>query len=96
VIWESGECQKVELTALELGWTIIEKVDDIPESSDYILIGLMFSILLCLTPVLGLKILIYTTDKPDMLTTFNGKKKLLFNLLTFYVQYRERPSMIKQ
>lgn len=52
MIWESGECQKVELTALELGWTIIEKVDDIPESSDYILIGLMFSILLCLTPVL--------------------------------------------
>jgi hypothetical protein len=83
--------------------------------------------------------LIYTTDKPNMLTTFNGKKKLLFNgwrhprefwlhfdwsnvfyitvsdaslvpylsykrvtrkkkllfnLLTFYVQYRERSSMI--
>ncbi|VDI11351.1 Hypothetical predicted protein, partial [Mytilus galloprovincialis] len=51
VIWEKGECQKVDLTALELGWTIIEKVDDIPESSDYILIGFTFSVLLCLVPL---------------------------------------------
>ena len=42
----------MELTALELGWTIIEKVDNIPESGDYIWIGLGFSVILSLAPVL--------------------------------------------
>ena len=35
-----------------VGWTIIDKVDDIPESSDYILIGFTFSILLCVVPII--------------------------------------------
>ncbi|KAK3087205.1 hypothetical protein FSP39_003081, partial [Pinctada imbricata] len=52
MIWEGSECKKVELTALDIGWTIIEKVDNIPESSDYILIGLVFSLILGLVPIM--------------------------------------------
>ena len=45
IIWERNECKKVELTALDIGWAIIETVDKIPESSDYILIGESFTLL---------------------------------------------------
>ncbi|KAL3890661.1 hypothetical protein ACJMK2_002942 [Sinanodonta woodiana] len=51
IIWELNECKKIELTAMDIGWAIIETVDKIPESSDYIRIGLMFSILMALTPL---------------------------------------------
>ncbi|XP_064597499.1 LOW QUALITY PROTEIN: protein PHTF2-like [Liolophura sinensis] len=51
VIWEGNECKKVDLTALDIGWAIIEKVDSIAESSDYILIGLAFSVLMGLVPL---------------------------------------------
>lgn len=52
IIWEVNECKKVELTAMDIGWAIIDTVDKIPESSDYILIGIAFSIIMGLTPVL--------------------------------------------
>ncbi|KAK3583171.1 hypothetical protein CHS0354_025686 [Potamilus streckersoni] len=51
IIWELNECKKIELTAMDIGWAIIETVDKIPESSDYIRIGLMFSMLMALTPL---------------------------------------------
>lgn len=44
--------KKVELTGIDIGWTIIEKVDNIPESSDYILIGLVFSLIIGCIPVM--------------------------------------------
>ena len=37
---------------MDIGWAIIDTVDKIPESSDYILIGITFSIILGLTPVI--------------------------------------------
>ncbi|XP_053382357.1 protein PHTF2-like [Mercenaria mercenaria] len=52
IIWERNECKKVELTALDIGWAIIETVHKIPESSDYIFIGLTFSLLMSATPFL--------------------------------------------
>ncbi|KAL4218382.1 homeodomain transcription factor [Mactra antiquata] len=52
IIWERNECKKVELTALDIGWAIIETVDKIPESSDYILIGVTFSLLMAAVPFL--------------------------------------------
>uniref|UniRef100_A0A2C9JQE2 PHTF1/2 N-terminal domain-containing protein n=1 Tax=Biomphalaria glabrata TaxID=6526 RepID=A0A2C9JQE2_BIOGL len=51
VIWEGNECKKLDLTALDIGWAIIDKVDSLPESSDYFLIGLLFSVLMGLVPI---------------------------------------------
>ncbi|GFN86620.1 homeodomain transcription factor [Plakobranchus ocellatus] len=51
LIWEGNECKKIDLTALDIGWAIIDKVDSLPESSDYFLIGLFFSIIIGLVPV---------------------------------------------
>ncbi|XP_025088883.1 putative homeodomain transcription factor 2 isoform X2 [Pomacea canaliculata] len=51
VIWEGNECKKVDLTALDIGWAIIDKVDNLPESSDYIVIGMVLSVLLGIVPL---------------------------------------------
>ncbi|CAL1542261.1 unnamed protein product [Lymnaea stagnalis] len=51
VIWEGSECRKVDLTALDIGWAIIDKVDSLPESSDYFLIGLLFSVVMGVVPL---------------------------------------------
>ncbi|XP_050393677.1 protein PHTF1 [Patella vulgata] len=51
VIWEGNECKKVDLTALDIGWAIIDKVDNLPESSDYIWIGICFSFLIGCVPL---------------------------------------------
>lgn len=51
LIWEGSEVKKVELTGIDIGWTIIEKVDNIPESSDYIWIGLVFSLIIGCIPI---------------------------------------------
>jgi hypothetical protein len=50
VIWEGNECKKLDLTALDIGWAIIDKVDNLPESSDYIFIGAMLSFVLGCIP----------------------------------------------
>lgn len=69
IIWEGNECKKVELTAMDIGWAIIDKVDKIPESSDYILIGLTFSIIMGLTPVLFQ--VFHTKELPSLLVWEN-------------------------
>ncbi|GFS03504.1 homeodomain transcription factor [Elysia marginata] len=51
LIWEGSECKKVDLTALDIGWAIIDKVDSLPESSDYFLIGLLFSVIIAMMPL---------------------------------------------
>ncbi|BFZ21051.1 hypothetical protein BsWGS_24089 [Bradybaena similaris] len=51
LFWEGNECKKVDLTALDIGWAIIDKVDGLPESSDYFIIGLLFSFLISLVPL---------------------------------------------
>lgn len=50
VIWEGNECKKLDLTALDIGWAIIDKVDNLPESSDYIFIGVFLSFCLGCVP----------------------------------------------
>ncbi|RUS70098.1 hypothetical protein EGW08_022137 [Elysia chlorotica] len=52
LIWEGNECKKVDLTALDIGWAIIDKVDSLPESSDYFLIGLLFSVIISMIPLI--------------------------------------------
>ena len=66
IIWERNECKKVELTALDIGWAIIETVDKIPESSDYILIGLTFAGLMAMTPFMFLGF--HSKDLPSFLS----------------------------
>ncbi|XP_046561696.1 LOW QUALITY PROTEIN: protein PHTF1-like [Haliotis rubra] len=51
VLWEGNECKKVDLTALDIGWAIIDKVDNMPESSDYIVIGLVLSVIMACVPL---------------------------------------------
>jgi len=51
VIWENNEVQKIDLTVLDIGCGIIEKVQKQPESCDYLVIGLFFSLLLMLLPL---------------------------------------------
>ncbi len=38
-IWEGEEVKKVDLTVLDIGWTIIQRVDKIRETCDYLLLG---------------------------------------------------------
>ncbi|XP_060066833.1 protein PHTF2-like [Ylistrum balloti] len=66
MIWEDKECKKVELTALDIGWTIIEKVDNIPESSDYLWIGLSFSLFLGVVPLIFR--VYHAKEYPDFIT----------------------------
>ncbi|KAL5014695.1 hypothetical protein ScPMuIL_008965 [Solemya velum] len=66
MIWEGNECKKVELTAMDIGWAIIEKVDSIPESSDYIWIGLGFSLLIGSIPLIFRAF--HAKEMPDLLS----------------------------
>ena len=52
MIWEGNECKKLDLTAMDIGWAIIDKVDNLPESSDYIFIGVTLSLCLGCVPFL--------------------------------------------
>ncbi|KAK7091644.1 protein PHTF2-like [Littorina saxatilis] len=51
MIWERNECKKLDLTALDIGWAIIDKVDNMAESSDYIFIGVALSFCLGCVPL---------------------------------------------
>ncbi|BFZ11269.1 hypothetical protein BsWGS_14308 [Bradybaena similaris] len=51
LIWERNECKKTDLTALDIGWAIIDKVDSLPESSDYFVIGLLFTFIISVVPL---------------------------------------------
>ena len=50
LIWEGDEVKKVDLTVLDVGWTIIKRVDRIPETADYMKLGVALSTLLLLMP----------------------------------------------
>lgn len=50
LIWEGDEVKKVDLTVLDVGWTIIKRVECIPEKADYIKMGVVLSFLLVLMP----------------------------------------------
>lgn len=77
LIWEGSEVKKVELTGIDIGWTIIEKVDNIPESSDYIWIGLVFSLIIGCIPIF---FKIYHTKEFFSLLNLHALVDLLWSL----------------
>ena len=50
MIWEGEELKKADLTVLDVGWSIIQKVDSIPETSDYLLLGLGLAVMAMMLP----------------------------------------------
>ena len=40
MIWEGEEVKKIDLTILDLGWTIIERVNKLPEVCDYLMLSI--------------------------------------------------------
>ena len=62
MIWEPNSVHKVDLTVLDIGWTIIQKVDKMPEACDYLILGLIFSLL--------------TTFIPTAYRIYHGKEQL--------------------
>lgn len=50
MIWEGEEVKKADLTVLDVGWSIIQKVDSLPETSDYLLLGMGLSVVSMLLP----------------------------------------------
>ena len=52
MIWEDEEVKKADLTVLDVGWSIIQKVDKIPQSSDYLMFGVVLSVVIMLLPPL--------------------------------------------
>ena len=49
-VWSKHEAKKAEMSVLDISLAIIKRVDLIPETSDYIIIGLALSLILSLTP----------------------------------------------
>jgi len=52
MIWEPNAVHKVDLTVLDIGWTIIQKVDKMPETCDYLVLGIAFSIVMMFMPTI--------------------------------------------
>jgi len=53
MIWECGEAHKLELTVVDIGWKIVERVDSLmsEQSCTYFILGTVFSVALMLLPV---------------------------------------------
>uniref|UniRef100_W8ARE5 Putative homeodomain transcription factor n=1 Tax=Ceratitis capitata TaxID=7213 RepID=W8ARE5_CERCA len=49
-VWEQREIKKAQMSVLEISSCIIERVESMPETNDYIYIGLGFSVLLSFIP----------------------------------------------
>lgn len=49
-VWEQREIKKAQMSVLEISSCIIERVESMPETNDYIYIGLSFSFILSLIP----------------------------------------------
>uniref|UniRef100_A0AAG5DAM1 PHTF1/2 N-terminal domain-containing protein n=1 Tax=Anopheles atroparvus TaxID=41427 RepID=A0AAG5DAM1_ANOAO len=49
-IWEAREAKKAEMSVLEISSAIIERVEAMPESCDYVYIGVVLSVFLSLVP----------------------------------------------
>ena len=50
MIWEKEDVKKVDLTVLELGWTIVQRVDSTPEVCDYLLVAVILAAAATLLP----------------------------------------------
>jgi hypothetical protein len=51
-IWDGREIKKAEMSVLDISSAIIERVESMPETCDYIYIGVVLSVLLSLLPAL--------------------------------------------
>lgn len=49
-LWTKHEAKKAEMSVLDISHSIIQRVDSIPETCDYVYIGLVLSLILSLTP----------------------------------------------
>lgn len=49
-LWTKHEAKKAEMSVLDISTAIIQRVDSIPETCDYVYIGLILSLILSLTP----------------------------------------------
>lgn len=49
-IWDGRDVKKAEMSVLDISSTIIKRVEAIPETCDYVYIGLVFSFILSLVP----------------------------------------------
>lgn len=52
MIWEPNSVHKVDMTVMDIGWMIIQRVDKINDTLDYLILGFIFSLLLMCTPVI--------------------------------------------
>lgn len=49
-LWTKHEAKKAEMSVLDISVAIIQRVDSIPETCDYVYIGLLLSVILSFTP----------------------------------------------
>ena len=49
-IWQQNECQKVDLSVVDISSAIIRKVDSVKHSSEYVILGFIFSFFLAILP----------------------------------------------
>lgn len=49
-MWDGRELKKVEMTVLDISSAIIKRVEALPDTYDYIYIGIVFSLVLSLVP----------------------------------------------
>lgn len=49
-LWTKHDAKKAEMSVLDISSAIIQRVDSIPETCDYVYIGLVLSLILSLTP----------------------------------------------
>lgn len=50
-IWEHNQTKKAEMSVLDISSAIIERVDAIPDTCEYVYIGLVLSIMLSMVPI---------------------------------------------
>lgn len=68
-IWEGNECQKADLSALDICSAIIQKVDSTHHSTEYLYIGVFFAFILPFLPLMfRLKNGAFSYDIPDVTT----------------------------
>ena len=63
-IWDQRETKKAELSVLDISSAIIERVEAMPETCDYIYIGCTLSIILSFIPVICrlCEVIVYLND----------------------------------
>uniref|UniRef100_A0A1Q3FBD7 Putative homeodomain transcription factor n=2 Tax=Culex tarsalis TaxID=7177 RepID=A0A1Q3FBD7_CULTA len=68
-IWDAREAKKAEMSVLDISSAIIERVEGMPETCDYVYIGVVLSIILSLIPAFCR--LLEATFDPDNSTELN-------------------------